>query len=97
VTREEIDALPDTLTITLKKPITLGATTYEELTFSEPTAGQLEQISKLDTVKATIELLAHCAGVTSGVIRGLTSRQFKQADDFISTFMQDVQKTGADA
>ena len=97
MTREEIDALPDTFTLTLKAPITVGNQTLTELTFREPTAGQIQEIAKFDDVKATIELGARSAGVLPSVIQALPARQFKQVGDFLESFTQGAQKTGPSA
>ncbi len=91
LTQAQIDALPDTLTLTLREPISIGDKSYTELIFNEPTSGQLESIAKLDDMPATIQLLASSAGVLPEVIKRMKSRQFKQAADFLLSFTQDAQ------
>ena len=94
MTRDEIDALPDTLTLSLRKPVTVGEVKYDELTFREPTAGQLENVADLDDIKATIQLLALSAGVLPRVISALPARDFKRAAGFLDSFLQSAQRTG---
>lgn len=95
MTQEELDALPDVFELSLRKPISLGSITYDHLTFHEPTAGQIEEASRLEGNAAEILLMALSAGVVDGVIRQLGSRDLRKATAFIYSFTQDVEPTGA--
>jgi hypothetical protein len=98
VTQEEIDALPDEMTIALKKPVEVAGQTYTTLTFREPTAGQLKEASATQTdMQGTFLLLALSAGVVPAVIDRLTARELKKAGAFVQSFTEDAQQTGAPA
>ena len=93
-TQEEIDALPDTLSLPLKTPIVIGDASYAELTFHEPTAAQLKEADKLSGIDATVYLGALSAGVPPMVIDKLPARALKKVDAFLGSFTQDARPTG---
>jgi hypothetical protein len=98
-TQDEIDALPDELVITLAKPITVGAQTYEQLTFREPTEGMIEDAfaAGKTELEQTRFLLGFMAGVVPAVIRALPQRKYVQAMAFWQSFQQDAQPAAQNA
>lgn len=78
----------DELTITLRKPVTLGDLTYTELKLQEPTAGQLEKAStgNNSSVGAVVSLISAVAVVPRKVVESLCQRDFKEAANFLDSF-----------
>lgn len=97
MTQEEIDALPDTLTFPLRKPIELGEETYSEITLHEPTQDDLAGTASLDDHGATKYLIAKTSGFPQVVVSKMTVRDLKKAAAFLQSFMQDAQQTGPSA
>lgn len=82
---------PETLTITLKKPIKVdGANPVTSITVTEPTSGQLSQSLDVERAKNEIEgnmlLISLCAGIDPGQARMLGKRDFEEARDFALGF-----------
>lgn len=78
---------PDTMALALSKPVEFGGEMLAELNLKEPTAGQLEQISAVPSHQAGIKAVSLSAGVPEKVIRDLSARDFKRAENFVLTFI----------
>ncbi|WP_342616972.1 phage tail assembly protein [Rhodoferax sp. GW822-FHT02A01] len=78
----------DELTITLRKPVSIGDITYSELKLQEPTAGQIEKAStgSQSSVGAVINLISAVAVVPRKMVEGLCQRDFKEASKFLESF-----------
>src|SRR5262249_22798023 len=91
-------ALPvdDVLKLKLKKPITLGNVTYEELTFREPTALELRKSAAgaESGTAQTVVLAQLCAGVPMRVIEQLSARDFARVSRFFGDLMTVDLETG---
>lgn len=77
----------DELTITLRKPVTIGDLTIDKLELREPTAGQLEKASSAaSSVGMVINLISAVAVVPRKVAESLCQRDFQEASDFLESF-----------
>ena len=92
---------PDEITITLRKPVTVGKTaksdgvTYGVLDLREPNAGELEKASKSATdIGVVLNLISLVAKVPRAVAEGLSQRDLKEASDFLGRFNEDAPVTG---
>ncbi|QJD91806.1 phage tail assembly protein [Duganella dendranthematis] len=95
---------PDEITITLRKPVTVGKTaksdgvTYDSLDLREPNAGELEKASKSATdIGVVLNLISLVAKVPRAVAEGLCQRDLKEASDFLARFNEDAPATGENA
>ncbi|MGC1549439.1 MAG: phage tail assembly protein [Rhodanobacter sp.] len=85
----------DEKTITLRKPVTLGAgdnpLVYTELKLIEPTAGQIAraQINAPTGTDVTLNLIHIVAKVPRTVAERLCQRDFKEAADFFGQDLDD--------
>ena len=77
---------PDTLTITLGKPIDFGAETYFELHLREPTAGEMIEIDGKRGWDANVAVIALVSGVPVGALKKVGAGDIKRASGFIDTF-----------
>jgi hypothetical protein len=82
-----MDDLPDTLTIELRKPVTVGEITCAELRLREPTAGEIEQWDGLTGINADRKAVSVVAGVPEAIVRQLPAREFYQAARYIGRFL----------
>jgi hypothetical protein len=91
-------AIQDEITITLRKPVTVGkgaGVVYTTLDLREPTAGELEKASKADTdIGVVLNLISLVAKVPRAVAEGLCSRDMKEASTFLGSFSADDPTTG---
>ncbi|SEJ21686.1 Phage tail assembly chaperone protein, E, or 41 or 14 [Azotobacter beijerinckii] len=83
--------LQDELTITLSKPITIGAgdaaLVYEKLELREPTAGELEKASRADTsVGVAINLIQMIAKIPRAAAEKIGQRDLARANEFFGAF-----------
>lgn len=75
------------LTLTLRKPITLGTLTYEKLELTEPLAGDLIKAGKAGTdLEQLAELIRLNAKVPRGVVDQLLQRDLMAAAAFYAPF-----------
>lgn len=86
-----MDQQDDVQTVTLKRPIIVGAgdkgKTYETLTLREPTAGELGKVSREETsVAGLTQMITLVAGIPRDVARMLCSRDLDQCDEILSSF-----------
>ncbi len=96
MTQEEIDALPDTLVIPLRKPLTDPAGgEVSEIKLREPTAGEIEQMASVPTAGSGVFSVHLIAGLPQATVRQIPAREFNKAQNYILGFMQDAQPTGA--
>ena len=93
--------LLDEMTITLRKPVTVGGETVFELALREPTVAELEQFTlqaaKAGEIKAISSLIASVSGVSIAAIQKIGVRDFKIAEKYLSDFFGDSPKTGETA
>lgn len=82
-----LDAIPDEIVITLRKPIEHNGETISELTLREPTAGEMEEWDKLSGIAADRKAIAIMAGLPEGFVRKLPARDFNKAARFIASFL----------
>ena len=85
----------DTLTVTLRKPVTIGDLTFDKLELQEPTAGQLEKASSAATsIGMVINLISAVAVVPRKVAESLCQRDFQEASSFLTLFGSASQSIG---
>lgn len=96
--------IPDELTITLRKPVTLGqgsdAETFTELALREPMVEETLAFNK-DSAKdpgdALRKLIAKVSGVPIAVINRIGTRDFTTAANYLTSFMAaDEDEVGAE-
>ncbi|WP_294292075.1 phage tail assembly protein [uncultured Sphingomonas sp.] len=80
------EALPDTMTLTLRKPITFAGQPVTALELREPTAGQMKQWASLSGMAANIAAVSTVAGLPESVIGEIVSRDLFAAATFINSF-----------
>jgi hypothetical protein len=79
--------MDDELTLTLRKPITIGTQTWTELHLTEPTAGQLIKAGKAATSLEQVAMLIGLnAKVVPAVVEQLAQRDFADAANFFGRF-----------
>lgn len=90
MTQEEIDALPETLTIPLAKPIVLGdgAITFSELVLNEPTAEQSKQIFLNKPEDQPIFMVSLCSGAPVEVVGRVPTRVLNKAVKYLMGFIE---------
>jgi hypothetical protein len=90
------EIMNDTITITLRKPVTIGELKFENLNLQEPTAGQLEKASNgvTSSVGVVINLISAVAVVPRKVAESLCQRDFQEASDFLNSFNDLAPSTG---
>jgi hypothetical protein len=88
------DDLPDTLTITLRKPIEIAGITYDRLELREPTAGEMKKLEGKTGTTATIDLLFMVTGVPIGALDKLGVRDLRKATDYLEAFFTDGPSIG---
>jgi hypothetical protein len=77
----------ETLTITLRKPITgPDGGKFDRLDLREPTIGEVEKSTGKTGVKANIFLVSMVAEVPEAVIAKLSARDFAKALAFVNSF-----------
>lgn len=83
-------AQPDEKTLTLRKPVTLGGTTYDHLELREPTAGEREKASAgagaVNNTSFGINLIAAIAKVPRKVAESLSQRDYQEATEYLAGF-----------
>lgn len=89
--------MPETMTLTLAKPVTFAGQTYETLNLREPTAGEVAQFDKLERVESDILAVSLVAGVPKGAAEKIGARDFMTAARFIGGFLFGGQPTGESA
>lgn len=86
--------IPDELTITLRKPVTLGqgfdAETFTELLLREPIVEEVLAFNKesgKDAGDALRKLIAKVSGTPIAVINRIGARDFTTAANYLTSFM----------
>lgn len=79
--------LPETLTITLRKPITFNGVTYETIELREPTADEWAKWDGKTGVEADIIAVSTVAGIPQVVARKLVVRDLLQASRYLGRFL----------
>jgi hypothetical protein len=93
---KETSELPEQLTITLRKPLTLGDQTVEALELREPTAGEFKKFTKQaqsDPSAALVALIAMVSGVAPPIIDRIGVRDMNAAGEYLMAFMGPSQPT----
>lgn len=83
---DDLAALPDELTITLRKPVKFGDATYATLELREPTGAEWLVWDKLTGVEANIKAIATVSGLPEGAVRQIGARDLVEAGRFIDHF-----------
>lgn len=79
--------IPDELTVTLRKPVTVGDITISELKLREPTVGELEKATAKGTDLHQAKMLVSIvAGMAPEFIDRIGARDFKLAADYLANF-----------
>jgi len=79
-------ALPDTLTLTLRKPVTFIDQQITKIELREPRAGEMKQWANLTGVAASIAAVAIVSGLPEPVIGQLVARDIIAAGAFVDSF-----------
>lgn len=89
--KDEGTIINDTMELTLRAPISSGDVQYESITLCEPIAMQIEQftkdIDKYGAVAAQIKFISANSKVPEGAIKKLKARDYKEAVDYLSSFL----------
>jgi Phage tail assembly chaperone proteins, E, or 41 or 14 len=85
---------PDELVVTLRKPVEFAGKIYDELRLREPTAGEMEEISKHSGTAGTIFAIAQVSGTPIGAVRRIGVRDMNKAGDYLLGFLEDRPSTG---
>lgn len=95
------DGLPDdSVTLTLKKILSLEGREISEITIKEPTAGQMafaEQTAKGPGTDQGIILLGLCCGLHPTVIKQLAGSDYVKAQKALGNFFEDDLNDGANS
>jgi len=79
--------MDEELLLLLRKPVTVGTTTYAELHLTEPTVGQLiEAQAEGLPIKQNATLLRLNAKIPQAAVNQLLQRDFSDAIDFFRRF-----------
>ena len=81
------EELPPELTVTLRKPVTLGSETYSELRLREPTAAEWMQFDKLSGIEADVMAVSIVSGVPRPAVAMLGARDLLEGARYISRFL----------
>jgi hypothetical protein len=87
---------PETLTITLRKPVVIGDQVYDHLDLREPTSGEFRKMSKLaasDPAGSLIELISAVSGIAVPIIEKIGVRDMNDAGNYLMFFIQSGQPT----
>lgn len=79
--------LPETLSITLRKPIEHGGVTYEALDLREPTADEWTRWAGKNEIEADILAVSTVAGIPQQAVRKMGARDLIQASRYIGRFL----------
>lgn len=82
----EAETLPETKTITLRKPVTFATLEYAQITLREPTAGEWEAWDDLTGVAANRKAIATVAGIPEGAVKQFGVRDFNEAMRYLNAF-----------
>lgn len=85
------DSYVDEKTISLRKPITIGAgeaaVTYSEIKLREPDAGELEKAQRADTgTGSVITLVSLIAKIPRGAVEKFSQRDIEEANQYFRLF-----------
>ena len=84
---EAADVLaPETLTITLKKPVSLGELTYSELALREPTGTEMIAVDGKRGWALDIALIALVSGVPAPAVEKIGGGDLARARKFLDHF-----------
>lgn len=78
--------IAETLTITLKKPVTLGDQTYTELRLREPTGAEVITVDNKSGWALEIGLIALVSGVPEPAVMKIGVKDLQRARKFIGHF-----------
>lgn len=80
------DADLDELTITFKKPITVGSAEYPSMTLREPNGGEWLRWDKLTGVEANLKAIEVVSGLPEPAVKQIGSRDITRATRFLDRF-----------
>jgi hypothetical protein len=83
----EPDSLPDEMTITLRKAVTLGEASWSELNLREPTAEEWSRWDKKTGIEADIIAVSAVSGLPEPAVRKIGARDLAKASRFIARFL----------
>ena len=78
--------LSDTLTITLRQPVTFATIEHTAITVREPVAGQMIEWDNLDGAAADIKAVAIVSGLPEKAVEQIGARDLLRASRFINNF-----------
>jgi len=81
------DDIPESLTVTLRKPVSLGDQSYTQLALREPTAAEWQQWSKLEGVEADIMAVSIVSGTPKPVVERIGARDLMTAARYLARFL----------
>jgi hypothetical protein len=76
--------LPDTHTITLRRPVEFAGETWSVLRLREPTVGEIEEVQALGAVDGIAHLLFLITGLPPGAIDQIGERDLRQAETYLA-------------
>ena len=88
---------PDTLTITLKKPVSLGDQVYTELRLREPTGAEMIAVDGKRGWALDIALIALVSGVPAPAVEKIGGGDLARARKVLDHFFDTGRPTGAGA
>jgi hypothetical protein len=94
------DDLPDTLTITLRKPVEFAGETYAELHLREPSADELVRMATESGIKGSLFSIFVITGIPLGAIGKIGARDLRRASNYLMAFIEGdlpTGKTGSDS
>ena len=81
-----VDTMPDTRTITLRKPVTFADMTVTKLDLREPRAGEMMRWAGLTGIEAHIAAVSAVSGQPLPVIHQLVARDILDAATYVESF-----------
>lgn len=84
-------------TMKLRQPIEFEGRSIAEITLLEPTAGQLQQVMGIDAksnAERNAKYISVSANIPAGAVALMVARDFNEAVEMITGFMQDAPPAG---
>ena len=95
------DGMPEnSVTLVLKRPLTIDGRVISELVIKEPTAGQMamaEQSAKNGGTEQGIFLLGLSCGLHQSIIKQLAGSDYVKAQGVLGNFFEDTPETGGNS
>ena len=93
---DEKQPIPETLSITLRRPVKIGDVEYAVMTLREPTAGEMIQLDKLAGWKADVQAISLISGIPRAAVIKIGERDARRASEYLGRFFPAGRSTGAD-